>query len=955
MNNERLDSLLLAWQDHQADGREVSAEELCRDCPELAQELGRRIQALRQMNALVQMDAADLPTKYHLGKGQQDDGTVPENLPEAPPPLVSQDQFPTRVDWHGETTPSAGSTIPGYQILGELGRGGMGVVYKARQENLNRTVALKMILAGSHAGPSAMARFLKEAETIASLKHPNVVQVYEFGSLGGMPFFSLEYLEGGNLAARIKGEPQDPLQAARLVQTLAGAMQAAHDKGIIHRDLKPANVLLAGDGTPKITDFGLAKQADSAMTATGDVMGTPSYMAPEQAQGKIKEAGPAADVYALGAILYDMLTGRPPFKGTSTWDTLQMVTGGEVVPPSKLQLKVPRDLETICLKCLQKDAAKRYGSAQALAEDLRRFLEGEPILARPVGRAERLWRWCRRKPLVAGLAASLVLVLIGSFIGVTFLWLQAEEQREQSDKNAAEAQRQEKIAGEKSRLAIAEAEKANVAANKALRTVQVLVETFQAPDPLGLGGIPALRPAGRGEKLTALQILKGGAQKVLKDLNGEPDTQAKLLDAIGNVLCTLGQTDEARPLLQKALEIRRRLLPSDHPDLADTLHNLGWLNHQTGDYQSADRYYQEALTIRRQHAKDAPFPLSVTMFNLGWLLTDRREYPAAEKMFQDVIALRLDTLGPNHRDTAVARAGLAALYIDQGKTLQAIVPYQQAMATLRTIEGGKGLAESIDLFQKAIIGRELPVLVRKTVLGLKDDRDVETCFEKSLDLARKSLGDDHVYVGLVLHELAVTLVKNHKDSAAEPHFRECLRILREFGLDHPKATVVLINFTSLLNRRGKQKEARELLEEAVQVRQKRHPKGHTSIADIKVIQGSLKREVEPRRRLLQEAMTLYCQCPGPVFGFADDCLTMLSRVLKAPDIVDVACQLGRAAGQRKGSEREHFLDLAMKALRKAKTMGFRDLERLQDTNLDGLRDRRDFKSFVSELRISSGK
>jgi len=933
MNTERLDSLLLAWQDHRSQGRDVSPGELCRDCPELAEELTKRIEEIQRLDAQVQ---ADLPTRL---KGQ----TLDSGDEKCPVPLE-----------HG---------IPGYEILGELGRGGMGVVYKARQQALNRTVALKMILAGSHAGPSALARFLKEAETIAHLKHPNVVQVYEYGNFGGMPYFSLEYLEGGSLAEKIKGEPQEPRQSAEMVRTLAGAIQAAHEQGIVHRDLKPANVLLAADGTPKITDFGLAKQGDSAMTATGDVMGTPSYMAPEQAEGKIKQVGPAADVYALGAILYTLLTGRPPFMGTSTWDTLQMVSGHEAVPPSKLHLKVPRDLETICLKCLEKEPAKRYGSAQALADDLRRFQNREPILARPISRPDRFWRWCRRKPVVAGLVAALVLVLAGSFVGVTMLWLHAEDQRiaaEKANENAqnlaAVAQKQKTIADEKSRLAQAEAEKAKREANKALRTAQVLIEMFQAADPLGLDGIPTLRPPGGG-KLMALDILKGGAKKVLKDLNGEPDTQAKLLDSIGNVFCTLGHTEEARPLLQKALDLRRKLLPADHPELAATLHNLGWLHHQTGDYPSANRFYREALAIRRKHAKDEPFPLSVTLFNLAWLLTDLREYPAAEKMFQEVIDLRLAHLGPNHRDTAVARVGLAALYIDQGKTLQAIVPYQQAMATLRTIDGSKTLASSIDFFQKGIIGRELPALVRKTLLGLKDDQDVERCFEKSLELARRSLGDNHVYVGLVLHELAVTLAKHHKDSQAEHHFRECLRIAREFGLDHPKTTALLLNFSKLLHRRDKQAEAKALLEEALQVRQKRHPQGHVSIADIKVIQAHLLPDQgpsSPRRRLLRDALTQYCQSPGAATHFARDCVALLCNKLEAPEIVDIACQLARAAAKRPDNERASFLDLAMNALRRAQKMGWHDAERLLDKNLDCLRLRQDFQKLVVEMQATSG-
>jgi serine/threonine-protein kinase len=224
--------------------------------------------------------------------------------------------------------PAAVPTVPGYEVLGELGRGGMGVVYKARQVKLNRLVALKMILAGGHASEADLLRFKSEAEAVARLRHANVVQIHEVGESEGRPFFSLEFVDGGSLAARLDGTPWPPRQAAQLVQTLARAMHAAHQRGIIHRDLKPANVLLAEDGTPKITDFGLAKQMDSqrGQTQTGAVLGTPSYMAPEQAgykpDAQARGVGPAADVYALGAILYELLTGRPPFRAETPLDTV---------------------------------------------------------------------------------------------------------------------------------------------------------------------------------------------------------------------------------------------------------------------------------------------------------------------------------------------------------------------------------------------------------------------------------------------------------------------------------------------------------------------------------------------------------------------------------------------------------------------------------------------------------
>jgi serine/threonine-protein kinase len=287
-------------------------------------------------------------------------------------------------------------SVPGYEILEILGQGGMGVVYKARQVSLNRIVALKMIRGGGYVREERR-RFLLEAEAIARLQHPNIVAVYEVGDHEGTSFFSLEFCSGGNLDRKLNRTPLQAREAARLVESLAHAMQAAHAAGVIHRDLKPANVLLTEDGTPKISDFGLAKRADEAShTVTGAIMGTPSYMAPEQAAGKNKDVGPATDIYALGAILYETLTGRPPFKGTATFETLQQVVTQEPVAPSQLNPKVPHDLETICLKCLEKAPRLRYGDCQALADDLARWQRGEPIMARPMSMIERAARRARR-------------------------------------------------------------------------------------------------------------------------------------------------------------------------------------------------------------------------------------------------------------------------------------------------------------------------------------------------------------------------------------------------------------------------------------------------------------------------------------------------------------------------------------------------------------------------------
>jgi tetratricopeptide (TPR) repeat protein/predicted Ser/Thr protein kinase len=338
-----------------------------------------------------------------------------ESLGAAPPSFVpGLGTVPPRtVPWSPPTPMGRAPTFPGYVVVEELGHGGMGVVYLARQLTPNRLVALK-VLKASHALGRARTRFRAEAELIARLQHPNIIAIYEVGEHQDEPFFAMEYVEGGSLRERTRGLAQPAVEAARITATLARAMHHAHQRGILHRDLKPANILRAADGTLKITDFGLAKQLDApdGPTQTGDLLGTPSYMAPEQAEGRLRDISTVTDVYALGAILYELLTGRPPFLAEGVTETLRQVVQQPPVRPSVLQRKLPRDVETICLKCLEKNPRDRYASAEALAEDLERFLELRPIRARRSLPWERVAKWARRRPTAAALLAVTLCALL---------------------------------------------------------------------------------------------------------------------------------------------------------------------------------------------------------------------------------------------------------------------------------------------------------------------------------------------------------------------------------------------------------------------------------------------------------------------------------------------------------------------------------------------------------------
>ncbi len=402
--------------------------------------------------------------------------TLPTSIPDFHPdmPTIHSDVdfdsevAPTMIGSQGEEMAEVGDLPTGryfgeYELLEEIARGGMGVVYKAKQVKLNRLVALKMILSGQLASQADVKRFHVEAEAAALLDHPGIVPIFEVGEHDGQHYFSMGYVEGGSLSERIRNRPLPVEEAVQVVRKLAEAMNYAHEKGVIHRDLKPANVLLAnsdsadavffsgepaGKYEPKITDFGLARnqKADSQLTGTGQVLGTPSYMPPEQAGGKTEQMGPLCDVYSLGAILYCLITGRPPFQAASPMETLLQLLEKDPVSPRELNQQVPKDLETICLKCLEKEPKKRYQSAKELADELDRFLKHEPIQARPVGRIERAIKWVKRRPVVAGLAAAAVLCLVLGTVVSTMFAIEASrradaeaEQKEIAEQHAKDA------------------------------------------------------------------------------------------------------------------------------------------------------------------------------------------------------------------------------------------------------------------------------------------------------------------------------------------------------------------------------------------------------------------------------------------------------------------------------------------------------------------------------------
>jgi tetratricopeptide (TPR) repeat protein/tRNA A-37 threonylcarbamoyl transferase component Bud32 len=677
------------------------------------------------------------------GHGPRADGAADESA--STPATLPDLAYPPRM--------TSWPAIPGCEVLEELGRGGAGVVCKARQPNLNRLVAVKMLVSGAIAGGAERQRFQEEARAAAQLQHPNIVRIYQVGEVEDRPYLVMEYLAGGPLSALAGGKPQSARWSAELMRTLARAVQFAHEHGILHRDLKPGNVLLEHDGTPKVADFGLAKRLDTAelgrgtdgeapnLTRTGDILGTPSYMAPEQAEGK-REVGPAADIWALGVILYELLTGRLPFRGLSAVETILKVMGEEPVPPRRLEPAVPRDLETICLKCLEKKPRGRYGTAAELGDDLDRFLVGEPIRARPVGRMGRAIKWARRRPAQALLLTVSALALTALVGGLTW------HERQLTDKNqqlagaldATEKQRQRNV--NLLRLALQVIDEHGDFADEQLKSLphtervrrQLLEQRLRYYDPILAQepGDPSMRQT-QGVAYLALGIIKqrlrryAEAEEAYRQARsrfeqGESEDPtpthrfdlARVLVQEGTLKQAMSRHEEAEDSLRRGRRMLEQLVaedsePSYRRALGVASNNLAHFLDGQKRFEPAREMYQQVITLRRHLADENPdddrflWDLLVSHNNLGALYLGR--YIAADALaanaaarkeaeelakktrnaFEEVRAV-LRKLAPRHADGVEYRFVLAGLYLNFGildrerAPREALKAYQNAVA-----------------------------------------------------------------------------------------------------------------------------------------------------------------------------------------------------------------------------------------------------------------------------------
>jgi tetratricopeptide (TPR) repeat protein len=708
-----------------------------------------------------------------------------------------------------------------YLLLSEVGRGGMGVVYCARQTSLNRIVALKLILAGRLASPEEVVRFRREAECAANLRHPNIVAVHETGEQGGQHYYAMEFIHGRNLAQLAGQQPLPPQQAACYLKALAEALEFAHRQGTVHRDIKPTNILIDEFDQPRITDFGLAhrSQLDPHSTATGQILGTPAFMSPEQAAGKPAAIGPASDIYSAGAVLYFLLTQKPPFTAAPLPALLALVSGPEPpVSPRALNPSVSPDLATICLKCLEKDPARRYPSAQSLADELGRFCRNEPILARPPSSAERAWRWCARNRAVSlALGAATVALLAGTVV---------------STSQAVRAKRAERLA--------------ESAASRSDQVARFLKDMLQGVGP----------SVARGRDTQMLRdILDQASERVGTELRNQPDVQVDLQTVIGETYTELGLPAKAEALHSEVLATATNLWGTEHTNVASAQVNLGRALQSQGKLTEAESLHRQALGLRQRLLGHGHPETAIALANLAQALGLQGKLDEASAKLREVVAIQTKAFGLEHPELATSIQNLGQTLRVQGRLPEAETLEREALAMRRKLLGNDHLDVAVSLNGLAIVLNEQERLPES-----------EAMYREALALRKKLLRDDHPDVAETLNNLANTLLVQNRIADAEAAQREALAIYtRTSGPESPGLATTLNNLSLVLWHAGRLPEAETQQREALRLRRKSFGDDHfyvaNSLANLATVVGDQGRFAEAER-LQRECMAIQVRVLG---------------------------------------------------------------------------------------------